>query len=200
MTEKELRDQVLLAIYNNQDKLNIDDKPFCDREGIVFTSDDQRNRVFKALKDGRYITVVPYESGDCFLRGITYKGVDYIENPPQANIASPISISDSNGVVVNLGSISGSINQKISINDTEVIKSFTSALEQLKKSDSFNSDEKEEIADALNDYKECIEKKEAPGRSIIRNLGKYATRLLELGETMVPIIQFAIDHKHIAEL
>lgn len=80
MIEKELRDQVLLAIYNNQGNLNIEDKPFCEKAGIIFTSDAQRNRVFKSLKDNRYINAVFYESGNCYIQGITTQGVDHVES------------------------------------------------------------------------------------------------------------------------
>ncbi len=201
MTEKELREQVLFAIYNNQDKLHVDSGEFCNSVGIDIKDEVKRNRIFKDLKDCNFIIGQFSDSGNCYyLQGITSRGVDYVEAPPESTTIPAVVVSGGTGVVVNTGSVKGGIAQNTLVNDAGILKSFASALERLEKSDSFSTDEKEEIIDALNDYKECIEKDETPNRSITRNISKYVNRLLELGEAMSPIIQFAIDHKHIVGL
>lgn len=173
MTEKELRDQVLLAIYNNQDKLNIDNKPFCEREGIVFASNDQRNRVFKALKDSRYITAIAYESGDCLLRGITPRGVDYIEielpkqqlgqtTPP--SIVYNTTITNSPGAATAVGT-SGQVTQNTSVNDAKFLELYKNAISEVAESTAISEEDKEELLEALSDYKECVDEQRTPQKS-----------------------------------
>jgi hypothetical protein len=80
MKEKELRDEVLLAIYNRRDNLNnIGSKELCTSTNINFDNDSQRKRIFKTLNDDAYIEATFIISGDCYIRSITSKGIDYVE-------------------------------------------------------------------------------------------------------------------------
>lgn len=79
MTERELRDQILLAIYERKDKLHIETTRLCNEEGIEFENDKQRQRIFQTLKDRGYITTSFREGGDGIITTITSDGIDHIE-------------------------------------------------------------------------------------------------------------------------
>lgn len=80
MTDSELIDQVLLAIYNRKDRLHTGTKKLCEDEGIQFESDNQRIRIFHALRDSRYIVAFFREGEDGIITEITSAGIKYAEN------------------------------------------------------------------------------------------------------------------------
>ncbi len=80
MTEKELRNKILLAIYNRQDRLNVDFETFCKEEGIELKNEKQQDRIFESLKSSGYINAVFYASGGGHVLSIESSGVDYAEN------------------------------------------------------------------------------------------------------------------------
>lgn len=80
MTERDLRDTILLAIYNNQGRLTEDFDTFCKEEKFPFKDKNQQSRVLRALKDNGYIDAMLFQGGGGVISGITSSGVDYIEN------------------------------------------------------------------------------------------------------------------------
>lgn len=80
MTEREIRDKLLLAIYKRQDQLNVDFEVFCKEEGVEFKNDGQKVRILRFLKENGYINAMLFEGGNGQITGITSKGVDYIED------------------------------------------------------------------------------------------------------------------------
>lgn len=80
MTERDLRDTILLAIYNNQGRLTENFDTFCKEEKFPFKDKNQQSRVLRALKDNGYIDAMLFEGGGGVISGITSSGVDYIEN------------------------------------------------------------------------------------------------------------------------
>ncbi|MEA4840101.1 MAG: P-loop NTPase fold protein [Bacteroidales bacterium] len=79
MTERELKDKVLLAVYNRQDRLNVDFETFCKEEGIEFKSEIQQERVLQSLKDDGYIKALIFLGGQGTITSITSSGVEYAE-------------------------------------------------------------------------------------------------------------------------
>jgi len=84
MTERELKDKVLFAVYDRQDRLNVDFETFCKEEGIECKSNEQRQRIFKSLKENRYIEAILTEGGvwgsGGHILSITSSGVEYVED------------------------------------------------------------------------------------------------------------------------
>lgn len=80
MTERELKDKVLLAVNNRQDRLNVDFATFCKEEGIEFKSKEQQGRILKSLKESGYINAILYEGGGGHILTITSFGVEYVED------------------------------------------------------------------------------------------------------------------------
>ena len=79
MTEKELRNKILLAIYKRRDSLDVLFSTFCKDEGFKFESDAQLARVLKFLHDKGYVNAMLYEGGDGIIMSITSSGVDFAE-------------------------------------------------------------------------------------------------------------------------
>jgi hypothetical protein len=79
MTEKELRNKILLAIYKRRDSLDVLFSTFCKDEGFKFESDAQLARVLKFLHDKGYVDAMLYEGGDGIIMSITSSGVDFAE-------------------------------------------------------------------------------------------------------------------------
>lgn len=124
MTEKELRDSILLAIYNRRDKLNIKTDVFCSEENIVCKDNKQRYRIFKELSDSGYVKITFFESGDGFINDINSAGVDYVE----ANILNMNSIlvtEDGTPFVTQDGSFI-SVENSTQLNDNPTINQLDS--------------------------------------------------------------------------
>jgi hypothetical protein len=79
MTEKELRNKILLAIYKQRDSLDVLFSTFCKDQGFKFESDAQLARVLKFLHDKGYVNAMLYEGGDGIIMSITSSGVDFAE-------------------------------------------------------------------------------------------------------------------------
>jgi DNA-binding PadR family transcriptional regulator len=79
MTEKELRNKILLAIYKHRDSLDVLFSTFCKDQGFKFESDAQLARVLKFLHDKGYVKAMLYEGGDGIVMSITSSGVDAAE-------------------------------------------------------------------------------------------------------------------------
>lgn len=79
MTEKKLRDKVLLSIYKRRNNLNINSELFCKEEKIGFENNVDQNRIFKFLSDKGYIQAIFFETGNCNILSITSAGIDYVE-------------------------------------------------------------------------------------------------------------------------
>lgn len=79
MTEKELRNKILLAIYKHRDSLDVLFSTFCKDQGFKFESDAQLARVLKFLHDKGYVKAMLYEGGDGIVMSITSSGVDFAE-------------------------------------------------------------------------------------------------------------------------
>ena len=76
MTEKELRDHIIVKMLDYQDKRNVDINDFCSTEGITFYSGKQKERIFKSLYDYGYIEdLIMISIGGSFV--ITSDGIDY---------------------------------------------------------------------------------------------------------------------------
>ncbi|MCK9482197.1 MAG: KAP family NTPase [Bacteroidia bacterium] len=80
MTEKKLREKVLVEIYKHRNDLNIDFSKFCENQGIKFESEDQQARVLHFLSDHNYIETMLYEGSDGHILSITSYGVDFAES------------------------------------------------------------------------------------------------------------------------
>ncbi|NLT02433.1 MAG: hypothetical protein GXY09_01060 [Bacteroidales bacterium] len=80
MTEKELKNKILLAIYNRQDRLDVDFETFCKEEAIELKNEVQQGRILESLKKSGYIKALLYASGGGRVLSITSLGVDYAEN------------------------------------------------------------------------------------------------------------------------
>ncbi len=79
MTEKELRNKILLAIYKHRDSLGVLFSTFCKDQGFKFESDAQLARVLKFLHDKGYVKAMLYEGGVGIVMSITSSGVDSAE-------------------------------------------------------------------------------------------------------------------------
>ena len=79
MTEKELRNKILLAIYKHRDSLDVLFSTFCKDQGFKFESDAQLARVLKFLHDKGYVKAMLYEGGDGIIMSFTSSGVDFAE-------------------------------------------------------------------------------------------------------------------------
>ena len=79
MTEKELRDDIILKMldYRDQNYISIDE--FCKTKNITFSSAEQKERIFHYLNDNRYIHAEFFIGGDGIFN-ITSEGIDYAEN------------------------------------------------------------------------------------------------------------------------
>lgn len=96
MTEKELKDQIICALYNRnkrEGKLYIDAKVFCLNEGITCENNQQQNRIFKSLSEDGYLHTQFSENGEGYLKQITSKGVVYAEEFIAHSEKSPAKIS-----------------------------------------------------------------------------------------------------------
>ncbi len=80
ITERELRDKILIELYNHRDKLNVLFSEFCENQGVKFESKNQLARVLEYLHNRAYIVVARFEGGDGIVRSITPSGVDAAEN------------------------------------------------------------------------------------------------------------------------
>lgn len=78
MTERELREKIIVTFLNYRDKGNTDINQFCSDNNIDFTSREQKQRIFQALKEAGYINPTFYEGGGGFFT-ITSKGIDAAE-------------------------------------------------------------------------------------------------------------------------
>lgn len=78
MIERELREKIIVTFLNYRDKSNTDINQFCSDNNIDFTSREQKQRIFQALKDAGYINSTFYEGGGGFFT-ITSKGIDAAE-------------------------------------------------------------------------------------------------------------------------
>ncbi|WP_018463230.1 P-loop NTPase fold protein [Segatella paludivivens] len=79
MTEKELRDDIIVKMLDYRDESNVGIKEFCKTKNIKFSSDEQQERVFHYLKDNGYINAQFYINGDGYF-SITSEGIDYAES------------------------------------------------------------------------------------------------------------------------
>ena len=79
MTEKKLRDDIIVKMLDYRDESNVGIKEFCKTKNIKFSSDEQQERVFHYLKDNGYINAQFYINGDGYF-SITSEGIDYAEN------------------------------------------------------------------------------------------------------------------------
>lgn len=79
MTEKKLRDDIIVKMLDYRDESNVGIKEFCKTKNIKFSSDEQQERVFHYLKDNGYINAQFYINGDGYF-SITSEGIDYAES------------------------------------------------------------------------------------------------------------------------
>lgn len=92
MTEVELRDKVLVTLYETESK-HIHFDEFCNNNNIVFSSTEQQARIAKALYDKGYITAIPTDQGPLYIINITSEGVEYVENyKSKQSISNPVEI------------------------------------------------------------------------------------------------------------
>ena len=80
MTERGLKNKILLAIYEHEGKLNVDFKTFCKEVGIEFKNDEQQGRILKYLKENGYINATLFEGGGGYISSITSSGVEHAED------------------------------------------------------------------------------------------------------------------------
>lgn len=80
MTERGLKNKILLAIYEHEGKLNVDFKTFCKEVGIEFKNDEQQGRILKSLKENGYINATLFEGGGGYISSITSSGVEHVED------------------------------------------------------------------------------------------------------------------------
>lgn len=82
-TLKELRDQILLAVYNsykNKTLLEHNARKFCNQNNITSNSDQELRLAFQSLKESEYLKFVFVTGSDIgIIQNITPAGVDYVE-------------------------------------------------------------------------------------------------------------------------
>lgn len=93
MTEKELRDNILLVMLKYRDKYHISIDDFCLENKIDFSSIEQKKRIFKSLNDQGYIQATFFINGDGDF-SVTSSGVDYAENLLEIRAKGPRSTGE----------------------------------------------------------------------------------------------------------
>ena len=93
MTEKELRDNILLAMLDYRDESEININEFWSKNKIEFSSDEEKERVFHFLKGAGYIDVDFFLGGDGYF-SITSSGIDYAENLLEIRAKGPSSTGE----------------------------------------------------------------------------------------------------------
>lgn len=89
MTEKKLRDSIMLAMLNYRDESYIDINEFCSKNKIEFSSEEQKERIFNRFQEEGYIKAEFYIGGGGFFT-MTSSGIDYAEKLlDEQNIAGP---------------------------------------------------------------------------------------------------------------
>jgi hypothetical protein len=78
MTEKELKDKIMITLSKNEGETNIDIDKFSIENNLEYSSSAQRNRIFSSLKEEGYIAsrMGIGENGDIY---ITSKGIAYAD-------------------------------------------------------------------------------------------------------------------------
>lgn len=79
MTEKELRDYIIVKMLDYRDRSNIDINEFCSTNNIDFSSGMEINRIFKNIRDEGYITANFIGGGGGYFT-ITYNGIYHAES------------------------------------------------------------------------------------------------------------------------
>ena len=79
MTEKELRDSIMLLMlkYRDENQIGIDE--FCSENKIQFSSEEQKSRIFHYFHEKNYIHAQFFAGGDGIFT-ITSSGIDYAES------------------------------------------------------------------------------------------------------------------------
>lgn len=88
MTEKELRDDIIVKMLDYRDQSNVGINEFCSAKNITFSSDEQKERVFNFLNDFGYIDAELFMNHDGYFT-ITSTGIDYAERLIQENSEKP---------------------------------------------------------------------------------------------------------------
>ncbi len=79
MTEKELKDDIIVKMLDYKDKENVDINEFCSAKNITFSSDNQKERIFEDLRDNKgYIKCSLYINHNGHFT-LTSEGIDYAE-------------------------------------------------------------------------------------------------------------------------
>lgn len=78
MTEKQLRDDIILKMLDYRDEENVDIDKFCEAKKIKFSSDIQKERIFEDLSDKGYIKYSLYINHNGHFT-LTSEGIDYAE-------------------------------------------------------------------------------------------------------------------------
>ena len=78
MTEKQLRDNIIVKMLDYRDEVGVGMDEFCNAKNITFSSDEQKERVFNYLNDNGYIHAEFFIGGDGYFN-ITSEGIDYAE-------------------------------------------------------------------------------------------------------------------------
>ncbi len=79
MTEKELRDSIMVLMLKYRDKVNVGINSFCLENKIQFSSEEQKERIFHYFQEIRYIRAQFFLGGDGIFT-ITSSGIDYAES------------------------------------------------------------------------------------------------------------------------
>lgn len=78
MTEKELRDDIIVKMLDYRDEEGVGINIFCEKNNIKFPSPIEEHRIFHYLRDKEYIDAEFYLDGDGYFT-ITSKGIMYAE-------------------------------------------------------------------------------------------------------------------------
>lgn len=104
MTEKELRDDIIIKMLDYRDESNVGINEFCSAKNITFSSEEQKERVFKYLNDNGYIDAQFYINGDGYF-SITSEGIDYAESLLAQNFEKTTKLVNENKVEIDDNSV-----------------------------------------------------------------------------------------------
>lgn len=77
----------------------------------------------------------------------------------------------------------------IEINLSDFNNHYEQALEDIKLTNLLTDNEKEELSDAIIDYKECLDKGQNPQRTLLKTIAKWSGKAVEIGGSLVYIYQ-----------
>ena len=108
MNLKELKNTILLSLYNRYEHGNKNVIPFtelCKEEGIAYDSLSQLSNAMASLKDSGYVSATFFVSGDGVVTKLTAKGIEFIEGNLLEKNLTPIVKQHPEATEKQLGSI-----------------------------------------------------------------------------------------------